>query len=109
MKPNANPPGTPFSFDRVAIWLFPDLWNEKKEIRYRGLWFVMCYTLSMLIFFAIVIIPGALIFSITLPVAFLIVGVAGALFGMIAGFCAWWDFCRRRRAIEQPSRDSHQH
>jgi hypothetical protein len=55
----------------------------------------------MLAFFAIVIIPGAIVFSVTPPVALLVIVGAGTPFGVITGLCAWWDFCRRRRAIAQ--------
>lgn len=28
MKRKANPPGTPFNFDFMADWLFPNLWKK---------------------------------------------------------------------------------
>lgn len=97
MKPRGNAPGTPFNFDSIPAWLLPDLWNEEKEVRFRGLLFVLLYTLSVLAFFGLFVLLLSLVFS--KPVAvmawvWLYLGIPG---GVIYGLANWSDFIRLRK------------
>lgn len=108
MKPNGNAPGSPFNFDVIPAWLFPSLWDETKEIRLRGLWFVVLYTLSLLIFFGVIALLLAVVFS--KPVAvmarvWLFLGIPG---GIIYGLATWWDFIRlcKKNILEEARKKS---
>jgi lysylphosphatidylglycerol synthetase-like protein (DUF2156 family) len=57
IKPDSNVPGAPYNFDAIPVWLKPVLWNETKNIRFRGLLFVLLYTLSAAAFAAIIFVP----------------------------------------------------
>jgi hypothetical protein len=57
MKPDSNVPGIPFNFHAIPLWLKPDLWDETKKMRCRGLLFVVLYTLSAAAFVAIIFVP----------------------------------------------------
>ena len=99
MKPDTNPPGTFFNFDAIPMWLYPDVWDETKRVRLRGLWFVLLYALSLLVFFALFMFFGAIIFSRPIRSMLwfsLIIGVPG---GAILGLSAWWDFTQRRKKL----------
>jgi len=100
MKPDINPPGTFFNFDAIPMWIYPDVWDETKKVRFRGLWFVSLYALSFLVFFAMFMFLGGVIFSRSIGLMLwfaLIIGVPG---GAIIGVGAWWDFTRRRKKLE---------
>ncbi len=63
MKPEPNVTGVPYNLDLLPIWIYPDLWNETKIVRLRGLWFVFLYTLSTLVFFSLFMFFGAILFT----------------------------------------------
>jgi hypothetical protein len=99
MKPDPDVSGVPFNFDAIPMWLYPDVWDETKQIRLRGLWFVLLYALSLLVFLALFMFFGAIIFSRPIgPMLWfsLVIGVPG---GAILGLSAWWDFTQRRKKL----------
>lgn len=99
MKPDPDVSGVPYNFDTLPMWLLPSLWDETKQIRLRGLWFVLLYTLSTLVFGALFIFPLALIFS--RPIVVMAWGwiFLCVPFGIINGLASWWDFTRRRKKL----------
>ena len=99
MKPDPDVSGVPFNFDAIPMWLYPDVWDETKRVRLRGLWFVLLYTLSFLVFGAVFIFFIALIFS--KPINALVwywLFSSFPLGGMI-GLASWWDFMRRSKKL----------
>lgn len=98
MKPDADVTGMPFNFDAIPMWLYPDVWDETKQVRLRGLWFVLLYALSYLVFFSTLMIIGALIFSrpIWSMLWFSLISVSA---GSLMGLASWWDFTRRRKKL----------
>lgn len=104
MKPDPDVSGVPFNFDLIPISFYPDVWDETKQIRLRGLWFVLLYLLSFLVFGAIFLFPLALIFGkpmLTMTWVWLFLCVPG---GIVLGFLSWWDFTRRRKQLLEEAR-----
>lgn len=99
MKPDPDVSGVPFNFDAIPMWLYPDVWDETKQVRLRGLWFVLLYTLSALIFTGVVAIFLALIFSKSMTVMAIGGLFFGGLGGIVIGLSAWWDFTHRRKKL----------
>jgi len=100
MKPDPNVSGVPYNFDTLPIWLFPSLWEESKTVRLRGLWFVLLYTLSSLVFGALFIFPLAIIFGrpiITTTWVWLFLCIPC---GVVLGLISWWDFARKRKKLQ---------
>ena len=100
MKPDSTAPGIPFNFDAIPIWLKPDLWDETKVVRYRGLLFILLYTLSAAACVAIIFVPigfykGRYAMGTTALIWFFL-SLPGGLF---VGLAAWWDFVRRSRLL----------
>jgi hypothetical protein len=100
MKPSPNPPGIPFNFDAIPLWLKPDLWDEAKKVRCRGLLFVVLYTLSAAAFGAILFVPAGIYkgkdMMGTTALVWLALSLPG---GLVLGFASWWDFVRGCRKI----------
>jgi hypothetical protein len=100
MKPDSNPPGIPFNFHAIPLWLKPDLWDETKKVRCRGLLFVVLYTLSMAVFVAIIAVPAGIYkgkhMMGTTALIWLALSLPG---GLLTGLAAWWDFVRASRKI----------
>lgn len=99
MKPDANVTGMPFNFDAIPLWLYPDVWDETKHVQLRGLWFVLLYSISFMVFFSAFMFVGALIFSRSIWSMLwfaLIISVPG---GFIVGVASWWDFTYRRKKL----------
>ena len=99
MKPPLDVSGVPFNFNAIPMWLYPDVWDETKQMRLRGLWFVLLYSLSALIFTCVVAISLALIFSKPMKVMAVVGLFFGGLGGIVIGLSAWWDFTRRRKKL----------
>jgi hypothetical protein len=100
MKPSPDVSGVPFNFDTIPLWLYPDIWDETKQVRCRGLWFVVLYMLSVMVFFAIVGIAASLIFAVrTIPAMLMFAFFAGGLGGVLFGLSEWRDFVVRRREL----------
>lgn len=95
MKRKANPPGTPFNFDFIADWLFPDLWEKDVPMRFRGAAFIFVYSLSVFFYFSIIILPIAVFLSRPIDGALKIVIYFGIPIGIVCGMAAWWDFYRK--------------
>ena len=98
MKPDTNPPGTIFNFDAITMWIYPDVWDENKEVKLRGLWFVFLYALTTCVFAALFFVPMA-IFSgswLTIFLVWLMFALPG---GVLLGLAVWWDFTKRVRKI----------
>jgi hypothetical protein len=100
LKPDSNSPGIPFNFDAIPLWLKPDLWDETKAVRCRGLFFVALYTLSAAVFVAIIAVPvgiykGKHMIG-TTALIWLAFSFPG---GILLGLAAWWDFVRASRKI----------
>lgn len=94
MKPNGNAPGSPFNFDALAMWVYPDVWDETKNVKWRGLWFVGLYTLSVLIFFGLFLALITLFFSKPLSIMILVWLILGVPSGIVYGLATWWDYLR---------------
>lgn len=99
MKPPRDVTGMPYDFNAIPMWIYPDVWDETKQIRLRGLWFVVLDTISFLIFIAIFIFPGALIFDKSLIAAAWVWIFIGIPFGLISGLASWWDFTRLHKKM----------
>jgi len=106
MKPDSNLPGVPFNFDTVPLWLKPDLWDETKTVRCRGLLFILLYILSAAAFGGIIAVPVGIYMGVdtmgTTALVCLAVSLPG---GVLLGLGTWWDFTRasRRLAVEAAS------
>lgn len=101
MKPNTDPPGTPFSFDGGATWLCPNLWDETKKVPFRGVLFVFSYGASTIFFFSLVIVPIGLIVSIPLVLTLALALLFGAGLGAVMGLLSWWQFKRKTSSSRQ--------
>jgi hypothetical protein len=100
MKPDSTPPGVPFNIDAIPIWLKPDLWDETKVVRCRGLLFIVLYSLSTTAFGAILAIPIGIYKGINAIGTTTLVWLSLSLsVGVLVGLAAWWDFARRSRLI----------
>lgn len=99
MKPNGNVPGSPFDFDAIPVWIFPSLWDETKIVRFRGLWFVLLYTMSVLIYSALFMTVIGLIFSRPTSLVLWFSQYIGLPTGVIYGFATWMDFIRQRKKL----------
>ena len=85
--------GVPFNTHAIPEWILPDLFNEEKVIRWRYLWFLVLYVLSMSTLFALIFVPIAIYkgeWNVSI-VLWLVFGVGG---GVVVGFANWWDFHR---------------
>jgi hypothetical protein len=102
MKPNTDPPGTPFSFDGVATWLCPSLWDETKKIPFRGALFILSYSASTIFFFLLVMAPIGLIVSIPLAMMLAIALLLGTGFGAVMGLLSWWQFKQKLSNSRRP-------
>lgn len=99
MKPDSNPPGAIFNFHFLPMWLYPDVWDENKEIKLRGLWFIALYVLSTLAFGGLIFVPLGFYlnnWTVTATV-WLALGIG---WGFLLGLAAWWDFTRRVKKLE---------
>lgn len=99
MKPEPNVTGIPYNFDLLAIWIYPNLWDETKRVRLRGLWFVLLYALSYLVFFSLFMFFGAILFSRPIGAMLYFSLIISLPLGGIVGLANWWDFIRRRRKL----------
>lgn len=104
MKPDNNAP--PFNVDAIPLRLMPDLWDEKKTIRYRGLMFITLYTLSITINFLLFFIPiGIYVYIGGTNGLYMVVAtikwwlILSIPMGVIGGLAAWWDFTRACRKL----------
>jgi hypothetical protein len=99
MKPDNKVP--PFNLDALPLWLYPDIFDETKDIANRGGWFVFLYSLSMLLnsFFLFGAIALYMAFGgrqnilVTLAV-WLAVSIPT---GILIGLAVWWDYRRAAR------------
>ena len=100
MKPAPNPPGFLFDFDAIPLWLKPDLWDETKNVPYRGLLFVVLYILSVAVFFAIIFVPAGIYKGKNMMGTTALIWLAFSCpWGLLIGLLTWWDFVRRSRKI----------
>ena len=99
MKPDPDVSGVPYNSHAIPMWLYPDLWDEKKRVRFRGLWFVVLYTLSVLVFMGVVAILLGLFFSRPIGLMLWFVLIISAPIGGIIGLANWWDFTRRCKKL----------
>ena len=100
MKPDSNSPGVPFNFDAIPLWLKPNLWDETKMVRCRGMLFIALYTLSFSAFMAILAIPVGIYKGVNETATTVLVWIAVSFpGGVMLGLAAWWDFTRARRRI----------
>lgn len=107
MKPDMNPPGAFFNFDAFPLWVYPDMFNETKKVRFRGLWLVILYTLSFFIFSGLIFFPGALIFNKPLWTTTWVWFIFSAPLGFIFGLAAWWDFSKRSKKLLEEKTGTH--
>lgn len=99
LKPSGNAPGSPFDFDVIPIWICPGLWDETKEIHLRGFLFVVLYTLSVVVFFAICMVVIVLLFSRPIGLVLWFSQFIALPLGVIYGLATWWDFTRRKKLL----------
>ena len=99
MKPNSTPPGVPFNFDTIPLWVRPDLWDEATNVKYRGLWFVCLYTMSLGTFAAMIFFPLGLFFAKPVIVTTVVWLTLSIVTGIPFGLAVWWDFTRESRKI----------
>jgi hypothetical protein len=99
MKPDTDHSGAPFDFNALPTWLYPDVWNENKSVKLRGLWFILLYTISTLLFTALVFVPIALYLEAWFT-PFVIWLILGFGWGPLIGLGVWWDFTKRARKLK---------
>lgn len=99
MKPDPDVSGVPFNSHAIPLWLYHDLWDETKRVRLRGLWFVLLYTLSLLVFFGLVSLLLSLIFSRPILLMLWFSLFISLSIGGIIGLANWWDFTQRRKKL----------
>lgn len=100
MKPDSTPPGSPFNFDAIPLWLKPDLWDETKAVRCRGLFFILLYTLSVAAFGTILAVPVGIYKGADMAGTTALLWLTLSLcFGIPLGLAVWWDFVRGCRKI----------
>lgn len=109
MKPDPAAGGYAFNFSAIPLWIKPDLWDETKKVRFRGLFFVALYSLSMAVFVAIMAVPigiykGKDVVGTTAAI-WLVLSLFG---GIISGLGAWWDFARGSSKIAADAARSQQ-
>lgn len=109
MEPPKDVSGVPYDFNKLPMWLYPDVWDETKHVRLRGLWFVLLYTLSGILFFGLVAFVLALISPKPLALMLWFSLIFSVPIGSIMGLAAWWDFTRRHKKLlaEKNSAASH--
>ncbi|MFA5826738.1 MAG: hypothetical protein WC825_12320 [Gallionellaceae bacterium] len=100
MKPDPDVSGVPYNFDALPIWLFPSLWDETKTVRLRGLWFVLLYTLSFLVFGALLMFPLAIILSRPINAATGVWIVLCIPSGVVIGLFSWRDFAKKHKKLQ---------
>jgi hypothetical protein len=98
MKADSNAPGSPFNFDFIPLLLYPDVWDETKVVKLRGLWFIFLYTLSTITFAACIFVPIA--FFKPWKTTLIIGLIFGLLFGPFLGLAVWRDFANGKRKIK---------
>lgn len=106
MKPESNVGGVSFNFHAIPLWLQPDLWDETKQVRFRGLLFISLYALSMAVFGAIIFVPIGIYMGLDAAGTTTAIWLSASLFGgTLSGLGAWWDFVRgcRKIAVEAAS------
>ena len=100
MKPDPNAGGYAFNFHAIPLWIKPELWNETKKVRFRGLLFMALYSLSMAVFGAIFYIPIGIYKGKdaigTTTVIWLVLSLFG---GVVSGLGGWWDVIRASSKI----------
>jgi hypothetical protein len=91
----------PFNFDAIPLWLYPEVFDDTKEVAYRGGWFVFLYVLSAALNGLILFGPVGLymatgnLHSVIATVAiWLAISLPG---GIILGLAVWWDYTREVR------------
>lgn len=99
MKPGPDVSGMPYNFDKLPLWLFPSLWDETKQVRLRGLWFMLLYALSLEVFLGMFAFFGAIIFSRPISSMLWFTLIFSILGGSIIGLFNWLDFTRRRQKL----------
>lgn len=99
MKPDPDVSGVPFNSHAIPLWLYPDLWDETKRVRFRWLWFMLLYILSLLVFFGLASILLSLIFSRSIGLMLWFALIISLPIGGIIGLVNWWDFTRRRKKL----------
>ena len=102
-----NKGGEPFNFNLIPVWLYPDLFEETKEVNYRGGWFVVLYLISTLLNMLFIFGPLYIYTFFTEPdraiVALYIWLAIGIPFGVLLGLGMWRDFnlqCRKLKNTE---------
>lgn len=99
MKPPRDVSGMPYDFNAIPMWLYPDVWDETKQVRLRGLWFVLLYSISFLAFFSVFMLIGALIFSRPIWSMLWFALIISVPIGGISGLASWWDFTRLHKKL----------
>ncbi len=91
MKPTVNYSG--INFDAIPMWIYPDVWDENKPVKFRGLCFILLYTLSFSVFANLLFLPVGLYHG-KLNAAIWIAATFGAITGVLGGVAAWYDFSK---------------
>lgn len=100
-----NKGGEPFNFNRIPLWLYPDLFEEDKTVAYRGCWFVLLYLISTLVNTLLVFGPISIAMLFGggngASVALYIWLAIGSPFGIFIGILMWRDFNQQSRKLKQ--------
>lgn len=97
MEPDFDRVGLPFNFDTLPLWLKPDLWDKGKNVPFRGMFFVLLYTLSFAVFAALLFVPAGIYMGADMAITTAVVWISLSVFsGSIIGLACWWDFARGR-------------
>lgn len=106
MDPKSEP-GSVFNLHALPLWLKHDLWDERKEVPFRGFLFITLYVISSAVFIGILFFPASLIIGGgSLGTISLIWLMASAFFGVPMGLACWWELeLAKRKAGACESRE----
>lgn len=83
------------------MWLYPEVFDETKEVAYRGGWFVFLYVLSTVLNGLILFGPVGLYMAtgnLHSVIATVAIWLAVCVpWGIIIGLATWWDYTREVR------------
>ena len=100
-----NKGGEPFNFNRIPLWLYPDLFEEHKNVIYRGWWFVFLYLISTLLNMLLIFGPISIFMFFGggdgAAVALYVWLAIGTPFGICLGLLMWREFNLQSRNLKQ--------
>ena len=99
----------PFNLDALPVWFYPNLFEEEKEVAYRGWWFVLLYLVSILLNTLFIFGPIAVYMMIGSGLQGLTVTLAiwlafGIPSGVLVGLAGWREFNLQKRRLQEERR-----